>query len=233
MRIAICEDEPIFSDKLRVEIENYFNKHKEQTEICVYTDGIPLLRSYQNSEVFDLVFLDIQLIESDGMEIAAEIREIDDSVPIVFVTALLDRAIDGYSVSAFDYIVKADMDEKLPKVLNRFIEENQADTISIVTKENSTILLSYAEIMWVESDGRNTVVHTKKDCITIIESIGKFSEKLPSNRFVEVYKSIYVRIDEIKRVDADTLELSNCSVLPVSRRNRKKVLTAVMKNIQM
>ena len=85
MKIAICEDEKIFSDKLLDLLNGYFQKHNQILEISVFTDGIPLIDEYKCGIKYDLIFLDIQLEISDGVNVAAQLREFDKEAAIIFV----------------------------------------------------------------------------------------------------------------------------------------------------
>lgn len=228
MKIAICEDEKIFSDKLLNLLGNYFKKLNKSFEVIVLTDGIPLIEKYQNGYRYDLVFLDIQLEVSDGVNIAAQIREYDKETAIIFVTGLENRVVEGYSVSAFDYIVKSKLDERLPCVLDRFMKYNNSKYLTVTTMNGDTEIISYDDILFIESDGRGTAVNMTGNIIRTSLSVNKFYQLLPREKFVEIHKSIFVRVTKIKRVGTDNVLMCNEKMLPLSRRKRKQVLSAVM-----
>lgn len=224
MKIAICEDEEIFSARLTSLIRSYFENIDYNCEICVFTDAPP------DSEQFDLIFLDIALTESDGMSVASSLREKGVNSPIIFVTSLESRAVEGYSVSAFDFVVKSSMDERIPSVLDRFMKTFE-DNIVLSSKDKGTVKINLSDILYIEPDGRGSAVYTNDECFKSTEPVSHICKKL-NNGFVEAYKSLFVRISEIKRVDSDTLTLINGRTLPVSRRNRKSVLSAVIREVK-
>lgn len=232
MRTAICEDEKIYSDKLSESLKRFLSSHNEKAEIDVFTDGVPLAEKLKSGERYDVIFLDIQLEVSDGMDIAEKLRQYDKTVPIIFVTGLEYRAADGYAVRAFDYIVKSDFDRKFERVMARLMQTLAKKSLSVEEPSGNIEIIPLSEIMYVESDGRGTAVHTSEKTIHTNVPVSKLSTELPEGDFVEIYKAIYANISKIKHTLTDTLELSDGKVLPMSRRHKKAVLTAVMEYVR-
>lgn len=228
MKIAVCEDEKIFSDKLLYMLSDYFEKCNQPFETTVFTDGIPLIEEYKKEVRYDLIFLDIQLEVSDGVNIASQIRELDSRAVLIFVTGLENRAVEGYSVSAFDYIVKSSLDDRLYGVLDRFMQLNKAKLLTVTTPEGDTEIINCDDILYIESDGRGTAVNTSNGIIKAQLSVNKIYKLLPQDKFVEVHKSVFVRVTKIKRIGSDNVVMCNEKLLPLSRRKRKQVLSAVM-----
>lgn len=231
-RIAVCEDEEVYSSKLAELVSGYFADKVFTPDIITYTDGMPLIKAMSEGTCFDIIFCDIMLESSDGMNVAAAIRLIDDSVPIIFVTSLEDRAVEGYSVKAFDYIIKSSLDERLSAVLDRLNDTQKSETLSVTTDGGDTEVIPLREILFIESDGRGTRIAADRGDICSPMPVGKVSEMLPNSRFIEVHKSVYVQISRIKRIGADVVEIENGEKLPISRRKRKDVLSAVMNGIK-
>lgn len=123
MKIAICEDELFFQQKLQSGVTEFFSEKGVETEFFCFDNGAELIQSLGNG--YDVIFLDINLGgREDGMDIAAELREQSISAPVIFVTSLENRAIDGYDVGAYGFVVKKNLDEKLPKVLGKLWKEH-------------------------------------------------------------------------------------------------------------
>lgn len=101
-----------------------------------------------------------------------------------------------------------------------------------MVKDKDTVNVIYMnKIYWVESEDRETVLHTETGEMHTAEPMHSFAKKLDKEIFAEVYHCIYVNVDYVCRVDADSLLLDNGVVIPVSRRKRKEVMTAVMKRL--
>lgn len=104
LRICIVDDEEECIAKLKKYILLYFTANSGQFEITTFHNGAELVKNY--APIYDIIYLDIEMPELDGMQTAARIREIDRNVVIIFLTRLGQFAIKGYEVSALDYIVK-------------------------------------------------------------------------------------------------------------------------------
>lgn len=228
MKIAVCEDEKVFSDLLFKLLTEYFSGHGETAEITVFSDGIPLIEAFSKGERYELVFLDIQLLETDGMETAAKLRNYDNSFEIIFVTSLTDRAVEGYAVSAFDYVVKSSLESRLPAALDRFMNKHRTEMITLPGTGGETLITKVSDILWFESEGRGTAAGMNDRTVSMNIPVGKFSSMIPEGRFTEVHKSVFVQTVKIKSIGTDTVEMINGKTFPLSRRKRKEVMTAVM-----
>lgn len=232
MKAAVCEDEKFYSDKLKNIAADFFFERGKSLTVSVFSDGVPLLADMDMGSIYDVIFLDIQLESSDGMDIAAEIRKRDRAVPLIFVTGLENRAADGYAVSAFDYIVKSSMDTKLPAVLERLENSFASEALTLEAADGSTVVIPLGNILWIESDGRGAAAVTEDGRIHVKPSIGAVAEMLSEELFTEIFKAVFVKTDKIKRVGKDTVEMSDGTVLPLGRRRRKAVLSAVMGSVR-
>lgn len=228
MRIAICEDEPVYSSIEVKELKRIFADAKEEPVIEVFEDGLPLVHKIGEGNRYDLLLLDLQLKNSDGMEIANQVRKIDKKVPIIFVTGIENRAAEGYEVDAFDYVVKSKLALRLEAAIERLKERWQENCLTLDTREGETVVLYFAEILWIESEKRGIKVVTENAEYTSVQPVGKIAPLLPAEQFVEVYKSVFANIFAIKRIGTDNVEMRNGDKLPLSRRKRTAVMDSVL-----
>ncbi len=233
MHVGICEDEEIYKKLVAEKVTVFFAQHGETPVLDVFSDGAPFLQRMQQGIRYDLILLDLQLEHSDGMDIAEKLRKLDAKVPIIFVTGMENRAAEGYSVEAMDYVVKSKLDERLPKALSRFWEKRKDSCLLFETSEGETVILSFRDILWVESQGRGVKVSTaKKEFINSSLPVGKVTAQLPEADFLEIYKSVYAQVREIKRIGTDQVIMSNEAALPLSRRRRKAVMVKVLESVK-
>lgn len=102
LNIAVVEDEINVSKQIESYINSFANEHRIEISITVYNNANDFLSYYKNN--FDLVFMDIELPGINGMDATIKLREKDKNVMIVFVTNLMQYAVNGYSVNAYDFI---------------------------------------------------------------------------------------------------------------------------------
>lgn len=232
MKIAICEDEPVFAQELKLHITTFLTGKGITPEFILVSDEARALALSETADSLDILFMDINLNgKTDGVEISRRLREYAPWLPIIFVTSLENRAIDGYDVNAFGFVVKKDCAKKLPHVLEKLWQQLYCSSTLTITEKNEMCILPVKDILWVESDGRSSLIHTVDRDYTDTRSIQHFAPLLNVTDFVECFKSVFVNIEKIKSVNTDTITLMDDRTVPVSRRNRKNVMLAVMKKV--
>ena len=105
-KIAVCDDEEIFRKNIYKIIMKYMDENGCPCEIDEFETGNEFINLGINMTKYDIVFLDINMDEIDGIETAQEIRKVSNDIFIVFVTAFISYAVEGYSVNAIRYILK-------------------------------------------------------------------------------------------------------------------------------
>lgn len=233
VNIVICEDDTEFAKELAHTVFTLLNLRGTASEIVRFASGSAFLKSLgkPDSEP-DLIFMDIQLGDSDGVNVVKKLRDHGMKTPVIFLTGLEDRIAEGYDVNAYNYLFKRTWTEKLPSVLDRFINEVYNGRTIAVKSKGSVIMLKASDIYYADADKRNTSVHTEKEIHTDATAIQTFSLQLPSDCFVEVYHALFVNVDHVSRVDSDSLLLDNNETVPVSRRKRKELMSAIMRRVR-
>lgn len=102
--VVILEDDPEDSNRLETFIGRFAEEHHRKIAVSVFRDGIELLEHMDSG--YDILFMDIELLQMNGMKTARRIRKADALIPIVFVTNLAQYAIKGYEVDAVGFMVK-------------------------------------------------------------------------------------------------------------------------------
>lgn len=227
MRIAIVEDEKENSDLIEKYIRE-FGKTADATFIVdKFSDGLEFLAAYK--PVYDLIFMDIKMPNIDGMETAKRLREIDGEVGIIFITNLLNYAIKGYQVDAFDFVLKpvgyADFASRMKKFLKKrsaFISKDL-----VLTANNAKIRVSVDSICYLEVDGHNIIYHLTDGEYTVRTSLIKARQELPEY-FAPCNNGILVNLHFVQTLERDRV-LVYGRWLPVSRPKRKGFKEIVMK----
>ena len=104
IKIAIVEDDAIYSSQFKQYLNKYELENGEDFDITFYSDGDMIVEDYHSQ--FDIILMDVEMRFMDGMTAAEEIRKTDKEVVIIFITNMPQYAIRGYAVEALDYILK-------------------------------------------------------------------------------------------------------------------------------
>ena len=104
IRVAIVEDEAAVREQLAGYVQRCTRQYGTLFEVTMFTDGLEILEEYR--PVYDIIFLDVEMPQLDGMETARRIRAMDSEVQLIFITNMAQYAIKGYAVGALDYVLK-------------------------------------------------------------------------------------------------------------------------------
>ena len=222
-RIVLCDDSPADLMVLRGHLEQL--KEKRPVDIISYTDGLDLLKDYKQKGFCDILVLDMRMETMGGIEVAKHIRQLDDEVPILIVTATVDYAVEGYKVGAFRYIVKpvesSDFLSAVEELLDRQ-QKKQASIFSFPSTSGTTKLMT-DHIYYLESDLRTIRVVAKEGTFTFTGTISSLEEQLRPDGFIRIHKSFLVNVSHIYNIFKDSVTMDNKEVLPMSKHKRREV----------
>lgn len=222
MRIAVVDDSIEDAQRITGYLEQFQTEHNLNFQIKVFYASFDFLEEYHGN--YDVIFLDIEMPGSDGLEAAREIRKRDRTVGIIFITSLAQYAIDGYEVQAIDFMVKPvgyyNFSVKLEKAF-RFIESRREQDILITNKEG-IVRIMVSEILYIEKDRDYLVIHTKDGCFRTRGSIKEIKDKIGMLPFSECTSGCLIHLDYVKRVGKESVVLTSGQELPLSRRQKKQ-----------
>lgn len=229
-RIAIVEDEKSYSDQVRDYIEKYGKEYDLNFEIQVYDDGIEIAQDLQNA--YDIIFFDIEMKQMDGMKAASVIRQRNENVVIVFITNMAQYAIQGYSVGAFDFVLKPIEYYGFAFRLGRALERvKKRETLEIVVNTAHGIRrLDSGEIWYVEIDNRILYFHTKEGSYSMRGTMQNAEEMLRDYHFVKCNHWYLVNLKYVTEI-RDNIVIVAGNQLEVSRRNKTAFIRAVTEYI--
>jgi len=228
VNIAVADDDLRQQKLLKEYLDNYSEESLQQINVQFFSDGFQLLENYVPGK-FDILLLDIQMQNIDGMKAAQEIRMIDDTVIIMFITNFVHYAIRGYSVKALDFIVKPISYELFCQKLKNavlLLNRNQKDKIYFKTKEGH-IALDCTVILYFEVSAHKVIIHTNKDSHLTSYTLKNIEEKLNDARFFRCHTGFLVNILHVKSVGKNFAVMGNGTEVPISKYRRKEFLDAI------
>lgn len=229
-RIAVVDDDREFSAKLREYLEQYAKENDETFEIEVFYDGAEILKDY--TPRYELILLDIEMPVVDGMEAAQKIREMDESVVLMFITNMAQYAIHGYSVGALDFVMKPisyyPFSMKIKRALKR-VQKKEIPTI-LLTTSDGVKRLKVSQIYYVEIQGHMLHYYTEEGEFVMRGTLSSVEKMLPSSLFVKCNHWYLVNLMHVTEVRKNTTVVGNFE-LEVSRRNRAGFLKALAEHM--
>ena len=237
-KIAICDDE---LSQIKI-ISDYLTRFSVKTDIEFHVErfscGNDLLKKYYNEKSpFDIIFLDMEMPEQNGIETAEKIRSLPDrNVLIAFITSYPQYMQDSFDVQVSQYLTKPVsyelFEDKLDKML-LYIGELETN-ITVISQKSGEIVLHLDDIVCIESDKTaNLVITTNKENIAVNGRLKDFELELSDKYFINIHRSCLANMKYIKKFNADSLEFSTGKIVPVSRRKLSEIKDAFSKYMVM
>ncbi len=227
MRIAVCDDDRKFCYFLEEVLEQYGRKRKIFLESEIFLDGEELRKSLGSGQKYDLIFLDILMVRSDGVETGRYVRRRlgDPHTEIIYVSCAEDRVKELFPLRPAGFLIKPVEWRQIFRVLEEVRKWSRGkEPQFFFRKRGLRHQVPYSKILYYQSEGRKIRIHMSDK---VLEFYGKLPELvsggLPSN-FIRIHQSFVVNMDFIldKSYQEVYLEEEN-AWLPVSQRYRKQV----------
>lgn len=222
IEIVICDDD----DLICRDIENCVKQQLPDSHVRCFSSGEALLAELPEA---DLIFLDIEMKEIDGMAVAEKLQQ-QASPLVVFVTAHAEHVFDAFDVGAFHYLLKPLDEEKFRNVLGRALKEIQKrkrrEPFRI--KENGEYRMIYPdEIYYAESNGRKLLLHTTRGTMECYGRMQELERKLGED-FYRCHRGYLVHLKYVAGYDASNIQLKNGSTVYLARQKYGAFVSAYL-----
>lgn len=203
MKILIVDDEELARARLLRMLSGLEYKEIHQAQNA--DEAIELAKK----EKFDIVFLDINMPGTSGLEVGYELKYLNPDINIIFQTAYEEHALKAFDIGAVAYLVKPYSIEQLKNSLERVKTTKQEDdkNLRILSKYgDSYLLLKPEEIHYVKADLSEVMIRTKKGFSYYAQKISDLYDRLEAFGFVRIHRSYLINVNEIKEIE--TIEQS-------------------------
>ncbi len=218
LNIAICDDEAAQIEYLSSLVEQWAASTGNVAVLKSFCSAESFLFEYEENKNYDILLLDIQMKEIDGIGLAKEVRKYSKDTQIVFVTGYDKYISDGYDVAALHYLMKPVSFEKISEVLSRAAENLGKTSPAILINTNGeNIKLFLSDIYCIEAVGHTLKITCADGDITVNQSLSSFKNNI-GNDFIFTHRSFIVNLEHIKRISKTDVILDNGKSVPVSRR---------------
>lgn len=226
MTFALCDDNNAFLESLHESIIHYCAYKDWTCNISRFTSPEMLLKTDLSS--VQVVFLDIDMPEINGIDVAKQLRMNYPDLLIVFVTGFIKYAPKGYSVNAFRYLLKNQLSEELPLCMEAIWEKLFVHHESLqIDQPEQTLQIRMSDILYFEGTSmRRVLLHTSQPNSPAQECIGKLSDyetKLVGKGFLRIQKSYLVNMSHIIKIKSYMATLDTGEKLSVSERNYAQI----------
>lgn len=226
IRIAICDIDKEFVEKLIVLLREQALKKNIETKFKRYSSSNELMEALKNGVELDVAFLETHIGDECGVILGKDIKSFDKKIELVYLSYTKKYVLDCFDMGAFNYILKPINDGKrlLAQFERLLIKKYQDRGDYLAIREQGAVLkLRVNKISYMETVGKLVRIHYEGKFIDVHERMGDLEKKLENLFFIRCHISYLVNVKYILRVSKGEIKLIEDTIIPVSRLRMKKV----------
>lgn len=214
----ICDDDNIYLSKIEEYFRKFFEENLMEYELKAYTNSKELLKTIKK-KMCDILVLDIDMPEIDGIEIAKYIRNFNSNITLIFITNMEHLVFESVKYTPYRFVRKSNIQQEISELMNalqnKFAEEG---TMFQFILNNEIKRIKLAEIVYFESVKHDIYVHdVYGNEYKIKNSLNELIQKYISAGFIKIHKSYIVNYRSIFEIKHDCIILDNKIKLPLSK----------------
>lgn len=226
INIGICDDELHYRTNIKDILKEILSSYPINYNIYEFSSGEDLLHNYPKD--LDILIMDIQMKIINGMDTARKIREFDQNLEIIFMTAFSEFMQEGYEVKAYRYILKPISEKKISKNVLPCISEimKKRNNYLTINVKNYIDRVKIDAITYIETDRPNILIYTADKVYTTKMSISKIERILKEYEFFRCHNSYIINLKEVESMNGNTIVV-NGKDIPISKYRIKNLKLAV------
>lgn len=236
LRAGICDDDLMYCYDIASRLDQYMISNDVNISYQIYEHANDILRIYDTSAKFDVLFLDIEMPEIDGLLLTEKIKRIDPHVFIVFVSNYPEYMQDSFRVHPFYYLVKPLAAEIFTEIMNDIVTtiESEHKLITLLHTDEKEEAINIKDIRYIDvADGKKGILcfHFFNHAALTKGKLTDWSNKLSNFDFYRCHRGFLVNMSHIHYFELGTIIMDNGEKVPVSRSNEKRLKEKYSNNI--
>lgn len=230
MNIAVCEGQAEERERLVQAVNLSLADVSVRIAVSEFPSGEALLAEFVPG-MFDVLFLDVYMHMGgmNGMQVARVVREMDQHVPIVFVTASQEFALESYQVRAMHYLMKPVQMKDLLEVWNRLPKSGESGARMTLMVDRKPVDIRLSQVIYVEASNKRCALHTVNGIVVTRLSIDQLQYMLPDPPFSRCHRGYIVNFEYVRSVDED-FQMQNGDTVYIRQNDRARIREMYLKN---
>ena len=215
-KIAICDDAKGDRQYVLDMVQRWGNRSGHMIRTNIFTSAENFLFHYEAESDYDILLLDIDMGQMDGVTLAKKLRKNNNTIQIIFITGYSDYISEGYEVAALHYLMKPVKEEKLCSVLDRAVEKlSQNERVLFFQSNGEMIRVPIYQINYAEVSGNYVTIHALTD-VTVKMTLGELEKQL-DERFYRVGRASIINLTQVSRVTKREIVLNDGTMVSFPR----------------
>lgn len=226
LNVAICNNDIHITSYLDLLIEKIAKKNFIDVEIEDFNVGKNLVKSVEDENYYDIICLDIEMNDENGILLAQEIRQYDKNVLIIYITSHEDYMKESFVVRPFQFLVTPlDEDYFEECFLSAYEEINSRDFYFRYNYQRLNRKIPIQEILYFESNKRKVSIITSSNVYYVYKKLNEIQECLTYCKmtFLRVHQSFLVNFKHVEAIGSDFIRMDNGKNIPISEERRKRI----------
>jgi len=223
MNIAICEDDPADAANIYAMLERYMGQHGYTSELSVFASGEELLASFSLG-LYDVIFLDIYMGDMNGIDTAKNIRKIDPTCALIFITSSRDHSLESYSVRGSAYVLKPIEEDAMHSALFtcREIFLRNARYIEIRV-DRADIKIPLIKLYFIEIYRNTALFHTASGEYKTRMTLDEAEQQTGGKPFYRCHQSYLINTNHVRKLDGNDVVMQNGARVPIRKNGRDEM----------
>ncbi len=235
LTLAIVDDNAETRKIINRRLVQIFNAISIAVSIFTYDSASGYLSSLADHN-YNLTFLDIEMPEIDGIELAGRLNDEDIKTHVIYVSNREDRVFDSLETNPLGFVRKSHFDQDIEKVIRHYIEclKKESESFFLLQNGKEQMTVKFDEIVFIETVKRKLcfhIDHMEKAFVTSM-TLQSIEKEFLDNGFISSYKGILVNYRFIKVIRDDVIILKDETVIPLSRRKTNEAKSRYMELMQ-
>lgn len=228
--IGICDDERDTCEQIADMIYEYDRRNKVGIEVSVWNTGEGLYQDMMKNKPIDLLFLDIELVSTNGIQIGKLIRhELENQdIGIVYISSKSSYALELFKIHPIDFLIKPikaqDIGDTIDEALRLY---NRNNTVFEYRANGYNCKIPYKDIIYFYSENKKINMVTPDSTIQFTGKIKDLTGLMPNN-FIQIHQSYIINMNHMNECSYELVKMSGGVELNISQPYRKQVRKHIM-----
>lgn len=219
VKIAVCDDDLSTLNEIKGMLEQYRAEHTQEIVYTAFHSPLEILAEIEKGIHPDILFLDVIMPGENGIHVAREIRQYDDTVKIIFLTSSAEFAVESYTVGAYFYQMKPICKQNFFRLMDSVISDcEKAQQCGLILRcKDGVTRINLQKLEYCEVIGHTLLFHLENG--KVIESIGSMDElcgKLVQyDNFLRPHRSFLINMEYIQNISYKAIIMDSLAAIPI------------------
>lgn len=228
--VAVMDDDIVFCTQFEKMLQRYGEANEIKITADIYFSGAAMLQALKDGALYDILFLDIEMQQPNGVAVGRYIRETmqNEALQIVYVSGKTQYAMELFQVRPFWFLEKPTEDASLSACMTQYQDRFAGyHTYLYYTISKTEYRIALQDVLYLESKGRKILIHTRRELITFYGRLDLVCSRLAVEQMIRIHKSFAVNPQYVVSCYSNSLYLSDGTALSISRKYRKEVRSSL------